>query len=94
MTIWTRHGLRVTVFANCGEVTPPGFRETAEDIKLHLLLVEMADPIKPELLIERYRFAEHLKADGGWQEIEQAMMRAPRAVLTPKQLEKAIKEAL
>lgn len=91
--IRTRFGTIVRdIVARCGEHTPPG---CDPDVKNHLLLVELADPMDPDKLMwTTYRFAELLRADEGWPEIEAAMSRVGLMSMTDEELEKAIQEAL
>lgn len=79
------------VVANCGRHTPLGCQA---DVSCTLLLVELADPLNMDQLSwSAYRFAESLRADGGWSEIEQAVKIAQRYELPAGQLQQALEDA-
>jgi len=91
--IWTRYGSQIrNVVSSCGVIDNiPGL---ASDVKMHLLSVEIVDAEKPDCYYSAFRFAETLRAEGGWREIEQAISEVHQVVLSPDQLKEAIKEAL
>lgn len=83
MAIYNRWGDKVAIVANLGEQQPKDFAAPTT-----LVQVQYED------LSKRYQFMMFLKADGGWYEIEQMAKQAPPIELYPKDLRRAIQEAL
>jgi len=81
--IYTRWGEPVTVVAACGECQPAGFCAPVT-----LVRVQFGDGD------ERYRFAQFLRADGGFSEILTAVQSARPVRLSAAALEVAIQQAM
>lgn len=85
MTIYTRMGGIATINRNCGQYHPPYLPKGTQ---LSLVLVDILGLGNP-----RYKWAETLKADDGWNEIKAAIDAAPRMRLNKKELAAAFREA-
>lgn len=87
--IYTRHGMKVRIAADCGEQKPHTFQFPAELLKLEELNDE-GEPIGKFL----FYFLPFLKAEGGWDEIQNVLKYAPEIKLDKKELKQAIKQAM
>jgi len=83
VAIYNRFSDELTIIANCGEHKP-------EEFVAPMTLVQ----IKYSDGDDRYCFAEFLKANNGWLEIETALGNAPVVELDPASLKKAIRQAM
>ena len=81
MAITTLWGNRVHINANCGKHQPQGF-----NTPVTLLQVVIVGQV-------RYRFAEFLKAGGGWKEIDDAIQATPKVELSAEELQVALEQA-
>lgn len=87
--IYSRFGGCVTVLARCGLHHPePGSESLLELVRVTIADEDGSNPI------ERYRYAETLKADGGWLEIQVAVRDAPEVALPFDELQAAKQQAL
>lgn len=80
--IFSRFGNDVEIVAYCGKHKPPG-------IASRLVLVKLRYNDGGF----RYGFATYLRADGGLEEIDAAVDKAPHVTLEGDELEKAIAQA-
>lgn len=82
--LYTRFGTQLTIIANCGENK---MGEGEDAFFLTVVRVKYND-------VERYRFAETLRADGGLPEIFDAVGQAPVVNLDAGDFAAAVKEAV
>lgn len=84
-TIYTRFENPVRILENCGVHS---IRRNGEALELHLVFIERTEDKR-----RRFCFAESLRAEHGWSDIEQAIRDALVVKLTPKELKAALKAA-
>lgn len=85
MTIYTRWGGECKIVAQFGMQKPDYFEHA-----LNLVLVRHQDG---DNFLDRFYWADLLKSDDGWQEIETAMKEVPEYYLNDRILRAVFKEA-
>lgn len=83
MAIYTRQGNEIDIVGYCGHHKPPWART-------HLVLTKVRFKEDGSSL---HYFATNLVADGGWNEIDEAVDSAPDIELTRNELDHALAEA-
>lgn len=87
--IYSRWGCHVRITGYCGKHQPKGYSGP-----IVLVQAERRDPEKPDEPSETtFYFAQSLRADDGWKEIDAAVDAAPEIKLNPEELKAALKQA-